>query len=217
MCFLPSFIFLWLLFREHLSRHECFEILIRTGRRRSWGIMEMPVLMWHIHKPYEFLMKEQCPQLDLKWGFLCGRSYSKWTVGGFYFVFCKRYQCRNRSSLIENKSKLLIVYSFSPPPHLPEVWQFLKLFSILLKCPIDAKALSGTECDSSHDPKLSFRVAGGRFYLSDLFETIKITCKCRPLGKQILNFAICKPRHLKRLSDSLIAESRRQRTEAMAT
>lgn len=88
------FIFLWLLFREHLSRPGCFEILIRIGRGKKLGIMEMPVLRWHIHKPYEFLMKKQCPQLDLKWGFLCGRSYSKYTVGGFYFIFRKRYQCK---------------------------------------------------------------------------------------------------------------------------
>lgn len=61
---------------------------------RSREIMEMPELRWHFHKPYEFLRKKQCPQLDLKWGFLCGCSYSRYTVGGYYFIFCKRCQCK---------------------------------------------------------------------------------------------------------------------------
>lgn len=121
------------------------------------------------------------------------------TVSGLWVDFTlysvSDINAKSHSGLIENKSKLLIVYSI-PPPHLPEVWQFLKLFSILFKCLIEANPFSGIECGFSHDPKLSFRVAGGRFYLSDLFETIKITCKCRPLGRKILNFAICKPRHL---------------------
>lgn len=70
------------------------------------------MLMWYIHKPYEFLVKEQCPQLDLKLAFLCGCSYGKWGVHQFYFIVSKWHKCKKHHDVIENKSKLLIVHRF---------------------------------------------------------------------------------------------------------
>lgn len=87
-----SFFLFWFFFSFPSERW----VFQNSDQNRQWeksrGNNGTLVLLWHIHKPYEFLTKEQCPQLDLKWGFLCMHTYGKWSMSGFYFIFSKRYQ-----------------------------------------------------------------------------------------------------------------------------
>lgn len=113
----------------------CFKILIRIGsRKRAGEITETPVLMWDIYKPHEFLTKEQYSQLYLKWGFLCGRAYGKWSVSGFYFIFSKRYQVQKKKKITMYQKIKANCWLFSDlfSSRFSEVWQFSNCISFYL-------------------------------------------------------------------------------------
>lgn len=110
-----------------------FKILIRIGsRKRAGEITETPVLMWDVYKPHEFLTKEQYSQLYLKWGFLCGHAYGKWSVSGFYFIFSKRYQVQKKITMQQKIKANCWLFSNLFSCRFSEVWQFSNCISFYL-------------------------------------------------------------------------------------